>query len=108
MSRLKQLHELATAFNASGAVSDETVELIHDRMTARELREKVPKPAVMSGLEIRALRDRLQLSQSMLAYTLNMSVESVSKWERGEKKPNGAALRLLNLISRQGLAPFSQ
>ncbi|MEY0023763.1 helix-turn-helix domain-containing protein [Providencia rettgeri] len=30
-----------------------------------------------------------------------MTKESVSKWERGEIKPNGAALRLLKLIDEK-------
>jgi putative transcriptional regulator len=39
----------------------------------------------------------------MLAAYVGMSVGTVVKWEREEKKPNGAALRLLNLIERKGL-----
>ena len=108
MSRLKELHEMAKVFNESGAVSDETVEFISSRLKARQLREKMPKPAEMDGTAIRALRDRLQISQSMLAHTLNMSVESISKWERGEKKPNGAALRMLDILQRKGLEVFAQ
>ncbi|MDV5140202.1 MULTISPECIES: helix-turn-helix domain-containing protein [Yersiniaceae] len=108
MSRLKQLHEMAQAFNKSGTVSDETVEFIGSRLKAQQLREKMPKPEEMDGTAIRALRDQLHISQSMLAYTLNMSVESVSKWERGEKKPNGAALRMLDILRRKGLSVFAQ
>ena len=107
MSRLKHLHEMAQAFNKSGTVSNETVEFIGARLKAQELREKMPKPTVMDGTEIRALRDHLHMSQSMLAHALNMSVESVSKWERGEKKPNGAALRMLDMLRRNGLGIFA-
>jgi len=28
----------------------------------------------------------------------------VSKWERGEKRPSGAALKLLSLVAKNGLA----
>jgi putative transcriptional regulator len=30
-------------------------------------------------------------------------VSTVQKWENGEKKPSGAALRLLSVIDRKGL-----
>jgi putative transcriptional regulator len=33
-----------------------------------------------------------------------MSVATVIKWEREEKKPNGAAIRLLNIMDRKGLS----
>jgi len=29
--------------------------------------------------------------------------DSVSKWERGEKKPAGPSLKLLSLVERKGL-----
>ncbi|MFT4929641.1 MAG: putative transcriptional regulator, partial [Phenylobacterium sp.] len=39
-----------------------------------------------------------------LAKYLNMSPVSIQKWERGESKPTGAALKLLNIINSQGLS----
>jgi len=53
--------------------------------------------------EIRSLRERLNLSQAALASVINASVNSIQKWERGVKKPSGAALKLLNLLDRKGL-----
>jgi putative transcriptional regulator len=32
-----------------------------------------------------------------------MSVSTVQKWEIGEKKPSGPALKLLDLVQRKGL-----
>jgi putative transcriptional regulator len=34
---------------------------------------------------------------------LNTSPSTVQKWEQGQKHPNGASLKLLNLIDRKGL-----
>ena len=45
----------------------------------------------------------LHVSQSVFAASLNASVSTVQKWENGEKKPSGAALRLLSVIERRGL-----
>ena len=61
-----------------------------------------PIPDYDSG-QIRALRDRLQLSQAVLASVLNTSLSTVRKWEIGEKHPSGPSLKLLNLLERKGL-----
>jgi putative transcriptional regulator len=53
--------------------------------------------------EIRALRERLNISQTVLASVINASANSIQKWERGAKKPSGTALKLLNLLDRKGL-----
>ena len=61
-----------------------------------------PVPAYDSK-KIRALRDHLQLSQSVLAAILNTSLSTVRKWEIGDKHPSGPSLKLLNLLDRKGL-----
>ena len=55
------------------------------------------------SVKIRALRDHLQLSQSVLAAVLNTSLSTVRKWEVGDKHPSGPSLKLLNLLDRKGL-----
>ena len=61
-----------------------------------------PIPAYDSE-KIRALRDHLQLSQSVFAAVLNTSLSTVRKWEVGDKHPSGPSLKLLNLLDRKGL-----
>jgi putative transcriptional regulator len=39
----------------------------------------------------------------VFAAYLNTSLSTVQKWERGQKKPNGPSLKLLNLVERKGL-----
>jgi putative transcriptional regulator len=53
--------------------------------------------------EIRALREREQVSQPVFAHYLNVRKDAVSKWERGEKRPDGPSLKLLNLVKARGL-----
>lgn len=62
--------------------------------------EPVPE---YDAAKIRALRERLQLSQAVLASVLNTSLSTVRKWEVGDKKPSGPSSKLLNLIERKGL-----
>ena len=57
----------------------------------------------MGATEIRALRDRVQLSQAVFAAVLNTSLSTVQKWEAGAKKPSGPSLKLLSLLDRKGL-----
>ena len=44
-----------------------------------------------------------KISQGVLARLINMSANSIQKWERDETKPTGAALILLMLIEEKGL-----
>jgi putative transcriptional regulator len=53
--------------------------------------------------EIRALRDREEVSQTVFARYLNVSKDAVSHWERGEKHPAVPSLKLLSLIEKKGL-----
>lgn len=52
---------------------------------------------------IRALRERERVSQPVFAHYLNVRKDAVSKWERGEKRPDGPSLKLLNLVKKKGL-----
>lgn len=53
--------------------------------------------------KIRALRDRYQLSQTVLASLLNTSSSAVRQWEMGDKHPSGPSRKLLHLLERKGL-----
>ncbi|GGB60709.1 helix-turn-helix domain-containing protein [Shewanella inventionis] len=57
----------------------------------------------MTAARIQLIRKREHISQGVLATVLNMSSESVQKWEQGKTKPQGAALRLLNIIDKKGI-----
>ena len=53
---------------------------------------------------IRALRLRQNASQAVFARHLNETASLVSQWERSEKRPRGASLKLLTLVEKNGLA----
>jgi putative transcriptional regulator len=57
--------------------------------------------------EIQALREREQVSQTVFAHYLNVSKDSVSRWERGDKRPDGPSLKLLSLVEKKGLAAIA-
>ncbi|HEY3987473.1 helix-turn-helix domain-containing protein [Cedecea sp.] len=100
--RLKHIQSMAKRYNALGVVKDETVASIDAAVAARD----IPAVRTMTGSEIREVRTRYNMSQAALAMTIGMSVESISKWERNESKPNKAALRIINLLDANGLKMF--
>jgi transcriptional regulator with XRE-family HTH domain len=53
----------------------------------------------MTPAEIAAMRERTGISQAVLAAFMNVAVNTVSQWERGERRPTGAALKLLHVVS---------
>lgn len=65
---------------------------------------KIPQIYEVKPEDIKQLREKEQISQSVLADCLNVSLSAVRKWETGEKKPSGLALKLLNLILEKGLS----
>ena len=54
--------------------------------------------------QIKAIREKEHVSQTVFANYLNVTSSLVSNWERGEKRPSGASLKLLTLVEKNGLA----
>ena len=93
------IHETASGLYDAGII---------DKQTMREFDETCLTPVhQFTPQEIRRLREREQVSQTVLANYLNVSKDSVSQWERGEKHPAGPSLKLLSLIERKGLASIA-
>jgi putative transcriptional regulator len=56
-----------------------------------------------SANDIKRLRENLKFSQPVFAYHLHTTASTLRKWEQGETRPTGPALKLLNVIADQGL-----
>jgi len=93
---MASIHETAEGLYAAGVM---------DKSTMRKFDEACLTPVrELSGAEIRALREREGASQSVFARHLNVTTGLVSQWERGEKHPRGASLKLLTLVEKHGLS----
>ena len=57
----------------------------------------------LSAEAIKGIRAKARMSQAIFALTLNVTPSLVSQWERGEKKPSGPSLKLLNLANKKGV-----
>lgn len=59
-----------------------------------------PEIAAIKAKDIVRLRKQLALSQGVFARVLNVPKVTAISWERGIRKPTGAALRLLDIVRR--------
>ena len=92
---LASVHKTAASLHKAGLV---------DKATMREFDALCLTPVEpLTPQEIRDLREREQVSQPVFAHYLNVRKDAVSKWERGEKRPDGPSLKLLNLVKAKGL-----
>ena len=94
-SVLSTVHKTASGLHKAGVIDIETMHEF-DAMCLTPVEPMKPN-------DIRALRVREQVSQPVFALFLNVRKDAVSKWERGEKKPDGPSLKLLNLVKAKGL-----
>jgi putative transcriptional regulator len=75
-----------------------------DKKTMRHFDATCLTPvAPLTADQIASIRKRERASQAVFARYLGVSVNLVSQWERGEKKPQGASLKLLTLVKKNGL-----
>jgi putative transcriptional regulator len=90
------IHETAEGLHAIGLM---------EKQTMRQFDDACLTPVrPLSAAEIRALREREGASQAVFARYLNVTTGLISQWERGEKHPQGASLKLLSLVAKNGLA----
>jgi len=92
---MASVHETMEALRKAGAIGKQTMRRFDDACLT-PVRALSPK-------QIKAVRERAHVSQTVFANYLNVTPNLVSKWERGEKKPSGPALKLLSLVEKHGI-----
>ena len=92
---LAAAHETALGLTEAGVVAKRTMKAF-DEMCLAPVEEMTPE-------DIRELRIRERASRVVFARYLNVTTSLVSRWERGEKRPRGASLKLLTLVAKNGL-----
>jgi putative transcriptional regulator len=55
-------------------------------------------------VDVKAIRQRIEMTQEAFAKTFGFSVSGVKKWESGERTPEGPARVLLHMISKDANA----
>lgn len=92
---LAAIHETASDLHDAGLLNKQTMRKF-DELALTPVRPLSPD-------DIRALREREHVSQAVFARHLNVTTGLISQWERGEKHPAGASLKLLTLVDKRGL-----
>lgn len=88
------IHSSATALHKVGAIN---------QITMREFNTLCIKtPSTLAPEEIKNIRENAHVSQPVFAHYLNTTVSTVQKWETGNKRPSGMALKLLDIIQKHG------
>lgn len=92
---LEAVHNTAKGLHKAGVM---------DQVTLREFdRLCLPPVTPLEPEQIKQIREAARVSQAVFAHLLNTSVSTVQKWEIGQKRPTGAALKLLHLVQEHGL-----
>lgn len=92
---LEAVHGTAKGLHKAGAMN---------QVTLREFDRLCLPPIEPLGPEqIKHIRETSHVSQAVFARLLNTSLSTVQKWEIGQKKPTGTALKLLHLVQDRGL-----
>lgn len=74
------------------------------KVTMRKFDAICPSPVrELDAADIRHLRETLKFSQPVFALHLHTTASTIRKWEQGETRPTGPALKLLNVIADKGL-----
>jgi len=95
-SRLMQeAHKMASDLFDVGVIKFSTMREF-DALCLTEIHE-------LSAPKIKKLRLSSGISQAVFAKVLNVSAAAIRQWERGERKPSGSALKLLNLVEAKGV-----
>lgn len=92
---LAAVHDTAKGLHRAGVM---------DQLTLREFdRLCLPPVEPLEPEQIKQIRESSRVSQAVFARLLNTSISTVQKWEIGQKKPTGTALKLLHLVQKRGL-----
>jgi len=94
-SILEAVHKTAQGLHKAGVM---------DQVTLREFdRLCLPPVEPLEPEQIKQIRENSRVSQAVFARLLNTSTSTVQKWEIGQKRPTGTALKLLHLVQERGL-----
>ena len=89
------IHSAASGLHCAGAITKTTLRE-YDALCL----DSVPE---FNAKDIKRIREHAHVSQPVFARYLNTSESTVQKWETGQKRPSGMALRLLSVVEKHGL-----
>ena len=95
LSPLEAIHQTANGLYDAGIIDGETMRT-YDALC-------FPAVPNLSASEIKSVRLKYKVSQKVFALLLNVSPSTIKQWELGRKHPQGASLKLLNIVNMHGI-----
>jgi len=89
------IHGAAQGLHRAGVINKTTMREYDDLC--------LEKMVALDANEIKKIREHAHVSQPVFARILNTSESTVQKWETGQKRPSGMALKLLHIVVKHGL-----
>lgn len=89
------IHSAAQGLHRAGVITKATMREFDETCL-----EQVP---AFDAKDIRRIRKQAHVSQTLFARYLNTSESTIQKWETGQKRPSGMALKLLRIVEKHGL-----
>lgn len=86
--------EMATSLFNAGVI---------DEVGLNEYKIKIPKVKKFNKKEIKRIRLKEKVNQTVFAKLLNISPVTIKRWEQGDSHPVGVSLKLLNVVAARGL-----
>jgi putative transcriptional regulator len=62
---------------------------------------------VLTSVDVKALRERLGLTQNEFSGMIGVSIKTLQNWEQGRREPEGPAKALLRVVEKEPQAVLS-
>ncbi|HFW5408169.1 TPA: helix-turn-helix domain-containing protein [Salmonella enterica subsp. enterica serovar Saintpaul] len=70
------------------------------KITLKTYKVSKPAPITIAPQELRAVREKLNLSQAVFAHYLHTGETTYQNWEQGRAKPNAQAVLLIRMVQK--------
>lgn len=65
------------------------------------------RKTVLTTIDVKALRERLDLTQAEFSRMIGVSIKTLQNWEQGRREPDGPAKALLRVVEKEPEAVLS-
>ena len=86
--------DMSDTFNSMQQGLVEAIEFAQKKQTEAIVHEFTP-------LDVKAIRSEIGMTQAEFASAFGISLGTLRHWERGDRKPHGPALVLLNVVAKE-------
>ena len=77
---------------------EELLESVRDAGKIRRGEKAAARTHDYSSFDVKAVREKIGLSQSEFSMLIRVSAKTLQNWEQGRRKPRGPALALLTIL----------